>query len=65
MIAYENEPEASESLTVKQLKWLLDQHSIEYKYVYNELKMADNYSDRTDWIEPIMNYGKLMEWMGY
>lgn len=69
MIAYKNEPGASDKLTIKQLKWLLDEHSVEYRYISGEMKIADSFvegkSHVTEWVSPMKTYGALMSWLGY
>jgi len=70
MIAYQNEPSAQDSLTIKQIKWLLDRHHVGYKYIDNQLMMSDDYINSEgetvlEWTKPIRTYGKLMKWLGY
>lgn len=69
MIAYENEPGATEVLTIKQTIWILNNHSIEYRYIHNVLHMDDSYVKDgkyyKEWVKPAKTYGALMSCLGY
>lgn len=69
MIAYENEPEATEELTIKEMKWILDNHSIQYRYINNvlhaELCYSKDQKHYKEWVQPAKTYGALMIWLGY
>ncbi len=66
---YTNEPNQSATLTNAQVKFILNDHAIEYKLVNSGLLMLDEYNKNnvwfSNWIKPHKTYRELMTWLGY